>query len=81
VALLNLDGVGGLDAAITAPGEEVAGDVAGSGSGLLTVALDIPSGLFPLPDTVSGQSLNDEEFALLHYGQRIGAPHSGGPIG
>jgi hypothetical protein len=81
VALLNLNGTGGLDAAVSAVGEEVAGDQAGSPSGLMTTMLATTSGLSPQAASWNGRTLATDRVVPQRYGRRIAAPHSGGVLG
>jgi len=60
VSLLNLNGIKGLDAAVGAPGEEVAGDQAGYASGTVTKLYGGSNGLGG-GSAVSGRSLGVEE--------------------
>jgi hypothetical protein len=81
VALLNLNGTGGLDAAVSAVGEEVAGDPAGSPSGLMTTMLATATGLSPQAASWNGRTLATDRITPQRYGRRIAAPHSGGLLG
>ncbi|MEU4159634.1 FG-GAP repeat protein [Actinoplanes sp. NPDC026670] len=67
VALLNLNGSGGLDALVGSPEEEVPGDLDGYSSGTITRFLGYPSGL-------GSATLTDGRFLgglAAMYGQRI----------
>jgi hypothetical protein len=81
VALLNLDGTGGLDAAVSAVGEAVAGDPAGFASGLMTTMLATTAGLSPQAASWNGRTLATDRVTPQRYGRRIAAPHSGGLLG
>jgi hypothetical protein len=81
VALLNLNGTGGLDAAVSAVGEEVTGDPAGSPSGLMTTMLATATGLSPQAASWNGRTLATDRITPQRYGRRIAAPHSGGLLG
>ncbi|MER7166367.1 hypothetical protein ABT336_09920 [Micromonospora sp. NPDC000207] len=78
VALLNLNGTGGLDAIVTANNEEVAGDTKGYGSGMVAVFHGAKTGLVPKTTSWSGRSLNTDRMVLQTYGSRVVAPNSGG---
>ncbi|MFE9201125.1 hypothetical protein [Micromonospora sp. NPDC007230] len=78
VALLNLNG--GLDAVVAAPGEEVAGDLAGYPSGSVTRFYGSKGGLVPHPVTVTGLGLRSDHVWPQRYGLRIAGPQSGGPL-
>ncbi|WP_406073466.1 FG-GAP repeat protein [Micromonospora sp. NBC_01638] len=80
IALLNLDGTGGLDAVAASPGEEVGGDYAGYSSGVINPFYGSAGGLVPQNRTWSGLSLRTEVVWPLRHGLRIAGPQSGGPI-
>jgi hypothetical protein len=82
VALLNLNGAGGWDAIVSAPGEAVTGDVKGRGAGSVTTFTGSSGGL-KAGTSRSGRSLglNDLPAPLpervLGYGRYIAGPHTG----
>ncbi|MEV6811642.1 hypothetical protein [Micromonospora sp. NPDC051296] len=78
-ALLNLNGTGPLDAIVSSPGEEVAGDLVGYGSGTLSRFHGASGGLVPLSSSWSGRSLNTDRVQLTNYGARIAGAQSSGP--
>ncbi|WP_242623941.1 FG-GAP-like repeat-containing protein [Micromonospora kangleipakensis] len=80
VALLNLNGTGGLDAVVAATGEEVAGDLAGNGSGLMARFDGSTGGLVPQSTSWSGLSLRTDRIWPQSYGMRIAGPQSGGRL-
>ncbi|RLP99418.1 hypothetical protein EAD98_02480 [Micromonospora sp. CV4] len=80
VALLNLNGRGGLDAVVASTGEEVGGDLAGYPSGVVIPFHGSAGGLEPLDRTWSGLSLRTEVVWPQRYGLRIAGPQSGGPL-
>ncbi|MER5700974.1 hypothetical protein ABT023_03305 [Micromonospora sp. NPDC002296] len=80
VALLNLDGVGGLDALVASYGEEVAGDIPGYASGSITVFRGSTGGLVPQSTSWSGSTMRTERVWPLRYGLRIAGPQGGGPV-
>lgn len=80
VALLNLNGTGGLDALVAAIGEEVAGDIAGYPSGSMTPFHGSTGGLVPQATSWSGATLRTDRVWPQRYGIRIAAPQSGGPL-
>ncbi|WP_431974948.1 hypothetical protein [Micromonospora haikouensis] len=77
VALLNLNGTGGLDAVVASAGEEVAGDTAGYASGSIAAFHGSSGGLVPQATSWSGASLRTDRISLLNYGDRIAGPHCG----
>lgn len=80
VALLNLDRRGGLDALVSAPGEEVTGDLAGYPSGSVTRFYGGSGGLAPQSTTWTGLSTRSDHVWPQRYGLRIAGPQSGGPL-
>ncbi|WP_229400785.1 FG-GAP-like repeat-containing protein [Micromonospora okii] len=76
VALLNLNGTGGLDAVVASSGEEVAGDLAGYPSGSIAAFHGSSGGLAPQATSWSGASLRTDRLSLLSYGFRIAGPQS-----
>ncbi|MGW3613817.1 MULTISPECIES: hypothetical protein [unclassified Micromonospora] len=80
VALLNLNGVGGLDAVVAATGEEVSGDLAGYPSGTIIPFHGAAGGLEPLNRSWSGLTLRTQVVWPQRYGLRIAGPQSGGPL-
>ncbi|MEU5942117.1 hypothetical protein ABZ807_23685 [Micromonospora sp. NPDC047548] len=80
VALLNLNGTGGLDAVVASTGEEVGGDTAGYASGVLIPFHGSTGGLVPLNTWWSGLSMRTEIVWPQRYGIRIAGPQSGGAI-
>ena len=77
VALLNLDGAGGLDAVVASIGEEVAGDTAGYPSGSIAAFHGSSGGLVPQATSWSGASLRTDHFLPQQYGLRIAARQGG----
>ncbi|SCF16804.1 FG-GAP repeat-containing protein [Micromonospora haikouensis] len=77
VALLNLNGTGGLDAVVASAGEEVAGDTPGYASGSIAAFHGSSGGLVPQATSWSGASLRTDRISLLNYGDRIAGPHCG----
>ncbi|MEO3742259.1 FG-GAP repeat protein [Plantactinospora sp. B5E13] len=77
VALLNLDGRGGLDALVAAPSEEVGGDVADQPSGALYPFYGSTNGLVPQPTSTNGLDLRTDRVWPLRYGLEIGGPQGG----
>ncbi|MEO3742258.1 hypothetical protein [Plantactinospora sp. B5E13] len=71
VALLNLDGVGGLDALVAAPGEEVNGDDAGWGSGSTYRFHGSGGGLVPQPTSTNGAGLRTDRIWPQQYGLHL----------
>ena len=80
LALLNLNGTGGLDAVVAAPGEEVSGDTVGYPSGLMTPFYGSTGGLVPQSTWWSGLTLRTDRVWPQRYGLRIAGPQSGGPL-
>ncbi|MEH0938211.1 hypothetical protein [Micromonospora psammae] len=80
VALLNLNGTGGLDALVASPREEVSGDTAGYPSGTLSSFYGATGGLVPQSTSTSGLNLRSNRTLLLGYGSRIAAPESSLPL-
>ncbi|WP_244298673.1 hypothetical protein [Micromonospora cremea] len=80
VALLNLNGTGGLDAVVASTGEEVGGDSAGYPSGVVMPFHGATGGLEPLNKSWTGLSLRTEVVWPQRYGLRIAGPQSGGPL-
>ncbi|KXK59299.1 hypothetical protein AWW66_25035 [Micromonospora rosaria] len=78
LALLNLNGTGGLDAVVAANHEEVTGDKVGRGSGMMVRFHGSKGGLVPQTTSWSGRSLNTDWFTLHGYGSRVAGPQSGG---
>ncbi|MEU4551689.1 integrin alpha [Micromonospora violae] len=78
VALLNLDRTAGLDALVSSPGEEVPGDQAGFGSGVINPFYGSSGGLVPQNKTWSGLSERTEVVWPQRFGLRIAGPQSGG---
>ncbi|SDS18244.1 integrin alpha [Actinopolymorpha singaporensis] len=70
VALLNLDGRGGLDAVVTSPGEKIGGEPAEVTAGSVTTFGGGSSGLSP-KTAWSGASLRFADFYLDSYGHQI----------
>ncbi|MEV4543142.1 hypothetical protein [Micromonospora echinaurantiaca] len=82
VALLNLDGTGGLDALVGSVGEEVSGDFPGYGAGSLVPFHGVPlpgspGALTPENTSWSGQTMRTELTWHTRYGFRIAGPQSG----
>ncbi|PZV90487.1 FG-GAP repeat-containing protein [Micromonospora phaseoli] len=69
VAILNLNGTGPLDAVVGSPGEEVAGDLAGYGSGTISRFHGASGGLVPQSSSWSGRSLNTDRVQLMNYSE------------
>ncbi|MFI7492460.1 hypothetical protein ACIBXA_29210 [Micromonospora echinaurantiaca] len=85
VALLNLDGTGGMDALVGSVGEEVSGDLAGYPSGTLVPFHGVPlpgapGALTPANTSWSGLTMRTEVIWPQRYGLRIAGPQSGGPL-
>ncbi|MCX4469537.1 VCBS repeat-containing protein [Micromonospora sp. NBC_01655] len=80
VALLSLDGVGGLDAVVASYGEEVAGDHPGYPSGSISSFRGSTGGLVPQSTSWSGLSVRTERVWPMRYGLRIAGPQSGGAV-
>lgn len=85
VALLNLDGTGGLDALVGSVGEEVSGDFPGYEAGSLVPFHGVPlpgspGALTPENTSWSGQTMRTEFTWHMRYGLRIAGPQSGGPL-
>ncbi|WP_243715465.1 FG-GAP-like repeat-containing protein [Micromonospora sp. KC207] len=80
VALLNLDGTGGLDAVVASTGEEVAGDTPGYASGSIAAFHGSSGGLVPQATSWSGASLRTDRVWPERYGMRIAGPQSGGSL-
>ncbi|MDG4794449.1 FG-GAP-like repeat-containing protein [Micromonospora sp. WMMD1082] len=78
-ALLNLNGTGPLDAIVSSPGEEVAGDPVGYGAGTLSRFHGASGGLVAQSGSWSGRALNTDRVQLTNYGERIAGPQSSGP--
>ncbi|MEO3742260.1 FG-GAP repeat protein [Plantactinospora sp. B5E13] len=81
LALLNWDGLGGLDAVVAAAGEAVGGDPSGRASGSISVFQDSSSGLVPQAISVNGQDLQADFVWPLDYGFEIAGPQGGVPRG
>ncbi|WP_433530352.1 FG-GAP repeat protein [Micromonospora sp. CA-263727] len=77
-AILNLNGTGPLDALVTSPGEEVAGDQAGLGSGSVALFHGGSGGLAPQSTSWSGLSLRTDFVWPKWYGRRLATPQNGG---
>jgi hypothetical protein len=73
VAMLNLNGRGGWDAAVTTPGEEVTGDTAGYPSGAVTTFVASGGTLAPQASW-SGRSLATTYFRPDAYGWTLARP-------
>ncbi|MEO3821517.1 hypothetical protein [Plantactinospora sp. B24E8] len=80
VALLNLDGTGGLDAVVSAAGEEVGGDPAGYPSGALYPFHGSGTGLVPQASSTNGLDLRTDRIWPQRYGLKIAGPQSGVPL-
>ncbi|WP_231928433.1 hypothetical protein [Micromonospora echinaurantiaca] len=85
VAVLNLDGTGGLDALVGSVGEEVSGDIPGYPGGSLVPIHGVPlpgspGALTPKNTSWSGQTMRTEVTWHMRYGLRIAGPQSGGPL-
>ncbi len=78
VAILNLNGTGPLDAVVASPGEEVAGDQAGLGSGSVALFHGASGGLVPLSTSWSGLSVRTDLVWPKWYGRRLATPQTGG---
>ncbi|MEV6811641.1 FG-GAP-like repeat-containing protein [Micromonospora sp. NPDC051296] len=78
VAILNLNGTGPLDAVVASPGEEVAGDQVGLGSGSVALFHGGSGGLVPQSISWSGQSLRTDFVWPKWYGRRLATPQTGG---
>ncbi|MDG4794448.1 FG-GAP and VCBS repeat-containing protein [Micromonospora sp. WMMD1082] len=78
VAILNLNGTGPLDALVTSPGEEVAGDQAGLGSGSVALFHGGSGGLVPQSTSWSGLSMRTDVVWPKWYGRRLATPQTGG---
>jgi FG-GAP repeat len=76
VALLNLNGSGGWDAVVAASTEEVAGDLAGYGTGLITHFYGGSGGL-TANVAWSGRSLSNSQLTVTTCGSQLGTPESG----
>jgi len=73
VAMLNLDGTGPMEALVSTPGEEVAGDDPGYPSGTVT-AFPVGSGGLGQGVTTSGRSLVPEGDYMSRYGYFLAGP-------
>ncbi|MFF5074982.1 FG-GAP repeat protein [Micromonospora olivasterospora] len=80
VALLNLDGSGGLDAVVGSYGEEVPDDIRGYASGAMTVFHGSTGGLVPQSTSWSGATLRTDRFWPKRYGLQVAGPQGGGPV-
>ncbi|ROT27977.1 hypothetical protein EF879_22310 [Micromonospora sp. HM5-17] len=81
VALLNLDGVDGLDAVVAAAGESVSGDISDHSSGSIYPLFGSGGGLVPQPLSINGLDLRTDFVWPLDYGFEIAGPQGGVPMG
>ncbi|MFI7599833.1 hypothetical protein [Actinoplanes sp. NPDC049681] len=72
LGLLNLDGRGGWDAVVAAPGEKISGDPDPVASGLIQTFTATSAGLTP-KTSWNGRMLRYTDFYLDNYGQRLAA--------
>lgn len=76
VALLNLDGTGGLDALVSATGEEVGGDIPGYPSGSTYPFHGSTGGLVPQNTSTNGLDLRTDRVWPQGFGRKIAGPQN-----